>query len=366
MDRRTYLSGLAGGVMWLSGCGSDEESVTSETDSVTEGEATRSIAGTTESENPELPDPLRVNRTNPFFYSNDIPTDNFNGELALAMASDAEGIDLRGYLHEFPVVPWWDDTQKYQRTRERYVRHHQRCWRKAEQSGFSTLPPVEYGLYQRHEKPDSGAIGDTTPIGSAGTDAIVEAANSATREKPLVIAVGGPLCTVADAYLTDPSIRDKVIVFWRFRREGGEWNEFLSGWSATVVTRRLATVFCPAKGGPLVRESRVKMEFPDEPLKQYMLTKVYDGTGENPLAGGQKWEGDAISILSPAHPETRTGAEYLQFSGLKSHWAIGEVLPSFQTTNERTSTLIIPEHKHEKMNEAWWSHMKASSTWGET
>ena len=97
--------------MWLAGCGSDEESVTSETDSVAEQEATRSIAGTTESENPELPAPLRVNRTNPFFYSNDIPLDNYNGELALAMASDAEGIDLRGYLHEFPVVPLWDDTQ---------------------------------------------------------------------------------------------------------------------------------------------------------------------------------------------------------------------------------------------------------------
>jgi hypothetical protein len=311
-----------------------------------------------------LPPAAAVDGSNPFLYCNDIPLDNFNGELALAMASDADGIDLRGYVHEFPVVPWWDSAEKYRRLRDRYVRHHRKTRRKAEQSGFTGLPPAELGLYRRHERPSSGTIEETDPVGSAGTEAILDAAEGASPETPLVVAVGGPLCTVADAYLTDPSIRNRVVVFCRFRRAVDEWNAFLSGWSATVVVRRLRTVLCPAAGGPLVERSRVEEALPEEPLKRYMLTKVYEGTGENPLADGQKWEGDAVSILSAAHPAARTPPEYLRFDGLKSHWAIGEVLPSFRAATEETPTQVVSEHDHGVMNETWWGHMTDPTTWG--
>jgi inosine-uridine nucleoside N-ribohydrolase len=61
--------------------------------------------------------------------------------------------------------------------------------------------------------PESGSIKDTDPIGSPGTQSIINAARDASTENPLAVAVGGPLCTVADAYLTDPSIRDKIASF---------------------------------------------------------------------------------------------------------------------------------------------------------
>jgi len=304
-----------------------------------------------------------MDNSNPFVYINDIPPDNYNGELALGMASHEDGVDLKGYVHEFPKPPWWDD-EKYQKVKEEYVGHHRQCRRKAVESGFSDLPPAECGLYQRHDVPESGSIDDTEPIGSTGTRTIVAAAREASREKPLVVVIGGPLSTVADAYLVDPSIRDKIVVFCRFRRDIDGWNEFLSGWSATVATRRLRTVFCPASGGPLLKRSAVKRRLPDEPLKEYMLTKVYDGTSENPLSSGEKWEGDAVTTLSAAHPETRGSTEFLRFDGLKTHWALGKVLPSFLTTTEPTSTMVIPEHRHEEMNAAWWGHMAGPTTWG--
>jgi len=382
MNRRTYLALTAGGVPLISGCpGFQQSESNTSTGSIrtpaTDTPARQNTAATPPGETPSqtepgptstpiqrLPSPLAVDNTNPFVYLNDIPTDNFNGELALAMASDSDGVQLEGYLHEFPNVPWWDSKEKQTKAENRYANHHRIIRKKAAESGFTDLPPAETGVSSRHTKPQSEAIDETAPIGSAATDRIVAAANAASRENPLVIAAGGPLCSVADAYLTDPSIVDKVVVFCRIRPAIDGWNEFLSGWSLTIVTRKFQTVFCPASGGPLIKKSRVRNALPEKPLREYMLSKEYDGTGKNPLADGQKWEGDAVSILSGAHPSTRTGAVNLEFAGLKEHWALGEVLPSYNETTEETNTRVIPDHHHQPMNSAWWNHMTAASTWG--
>ena len=382
MKRRKYLTLAAGGVVALSGCpglqqpetatkknpdqdsqskGSVQTNPTSEVPS----QATDSTQKNTRTKTPrDLPSPLEVNDSNPFIYLNDIPPDNYNGELALAMASDDAGINLKGYLHEFPNVPWWDSTKKQTQARKRYIKHHKISRQKAEKSGFSNLPPAEMGLHSRHEKPDSERIDDTDPIGSAATERIVSAASDASPKNPLVITAGGPMCTVADAYLTDPSIANKVVIFCRIRPEVDGWNEFLSGWSLTVVVRRFQTVFCPASGAPLIKRTQVKNTLPDEPLREYMLEKVYEGTGKNPLADGKKWAADAVSLLSAAHPESRKPSKSLEFKGLKEHWKLGTVLPSFTETEAKTTTRVIPEHRHGRMNSIWWNHMSAPSTWG--
>jgi hypothetical protein len=382
VKRRVYLALCAGGLSGLAGCNGTREETPSPTRTPTPEPTTREGTGrrdTTREETPsstpgtsqdagvdlsELPSPLAVDGTNPFVYVNDIPLDNFNGELALAMASDADGVDLRGYLHEFPRPPWWDSDRKYERAKSLYVTHHRKTRELATRSGFTTLPPAELGLYDRHEKPRSGAIADTEPVGSPGTDTIVEAARSASRENPLVVAVGGPLCTVADAYLTDPSIADRVVVFWRGKPPLNDgWNGELSGWSATVALRSLRTVLCPAEGSPRITRTRVNDALPDTPLKEYILTKVYDGTGENPLAGGEKWAGDAVSILAAAHPETRQTVENLRVGGTQSHWALGPVLPSLSSVSSASALKIIRQNDHDAMNEAWWSHVGDPSTW---
>lgn len=341
MDRRAYLGLVAGGLTALSGC-SDSNSQSSV----------------------ELPDPMAVDSSNPIIYINDIPPDNFNGELALAMGSDSDGIDLQGYIHEFPPVPWWESASKYRETRDRLRDQHWHSHRLATESGFTNLPEPRAGLYDRHEMPESGSVPDTTPIGSPGTQSIIDAARDATTENPLAVAVGGPHCTLADAYLTEPSIREKVVVFCRMDQQVERWNAFLSGWSLTVVMRKLKTVLCPGQGAALIERPRVEESLPDEPLKEYMLNKVYTGTGENPLADGEKWAADAVSTLSPAHPDTRQQPRNLRFDGLKSHWALGRVLPSFSSTKTETSTLIIDQHNHPDMTDAWWSHMADQSTWG--
>jgi hypothetical protein len=58
----------------------------------------------------------------------------------------------------------------------------------------------------------SGRIDDIVPLKSEGSDLIVAAARRATPEMPLVVLAGGPLTTVANAYLTDPTIAPRMVV----------------------------------------------------------------------------------------------------------------------------------------------------------
>jgi hypothetical protein len=382
MKRRHYLALVASGTAGIAGCGGAPETATERTETATRRttEPPRTPASETRRPTDTPPEETEADRrrpnlealpavdtvdsSNPFVYVNDIPLDNFNGELALAMGSDADGVELAGYLHEFPVVPWWDGAEKFERAKELYAEHHERTRSKAVQSGFTDLPPAEFGLYDRHEKPDTGRVEDTEPIGSTGTDTIVEAAQNASRDNPLVVAAGGPLCTLADAYLTDPSIAERVVLFWRSGLDADGWNAALSGWSMTVVLRRMTTVICPANGGPRITRERVENELPDGPLTRYMLNKVYDGTNENPFGDdGVKWGADAIATLSPAHPETRGESRDLRLAGLKEHWKLGRVLQNLEPAAEPTNVRIIESHDHPKMNDAWWGHVADPTTW---
>lgn len=310
------------------------------------------------------PDPLAVDRSNPWIYVNDIPTDNFNGELALAMGSDDNGgVDLRGFIMEFPKPAWWDE-EKFQRVKSGYVSHHETTYQKAVDSGFTGLPPVEFGPFRRHEKPSSGNIEDTEPIGSAGTRRILEEAREATVENPLVVSCGGPLATVADAYLRDPSIAHKVVVYWRETpdEENQGWNSLLSGWSATIVAREMQLVLAPGAGGPVIERSELRNKLPDEPLRDYMLNKVYDGTGKNPLGDdGKKGEADAVSSMSPMYPQSRGEVQHVAVDGFEEHWKIKEEIPDLVTTSEETNIVLIEQHSG--LDSPWWGHMADPTTW---
>jgi hypothetical protein len=84
--------------------------------------------------------------------------------------------------------------------------------RLAQLSGLRNIPDLVAGAGERLVEPASGLIEDIKPKASAGSDLIVAEARKATPERPLVVVVGGPLTTVAQAYLTDPSIATRMVV----------------------------------------------------------------------------------------------------------------------------------------------------------
>jgi hypothetical protein len=83
----------------------------------------------------------------------------------------------------------------------------------ARRSGLKGIPDPVGGCDRVFSRPGSGRIEDTVIVRSDGSDLIVAEARKAGPEKPLLIFVGGPLNTVANAYLTDPSIADSMVIF---------------------------------------------------------------------------------------------------------------------------------------------------------
>jgi len=310
-----------------------------------------------QSTDPALPDPLAVDATNPVIYINDQSTDNFNGELVLAMAGTGI-IDLRGFIVGYPREPWMKESV-YEAAKAEYITHHREVRAKAEESGFSDLPPAELGVFAHQKAPASGVVEDTDPIGSPGTDLIIEEALTATHDRPLVIVAGGDLCTVADAYLTNPVIAGSVVVYWReqvedINKQAG-YNLRNSGWAAYIVLSRLATALDCEQGSPRITEEQVRRDVPS-PLREYMLTKQHWQYGL-PLRRGYRHDGDAKAIILAAFPETRGAARFHRVAGrAPAKWFGGALLlPRLESSDDPTHIVEISDihHSTEKWREVW-------------
>jgi hypothetical protein len=385
--RRSFLrrSALVSAAL-LTGCSADQRSATtrddgtrSRTESISSSEDlfTQENAGSsgrpTESERTgtteagrypgyeNLPDPLDVDSSNPLIYLNDHTTDNYMGELALAMA-DSGTADLRGFLMSYPREVWIN-TDKYQRIRSGFIENHKRVHRKAIQSGMTDLPPPQFGVFDQHDKPASGRIEDTDVIGSEGTRLIVEEARNASPEKPVVVAAGGDLCTIADAYLKDPSIADSLVVYWHeqvadINSQSG-YNVQNSGWSAYVALSRLSTVLDHNRGGFVITREEVEDRIPS-PLDEYMMTKEHWKWG-NPLRSTDwsergEWDaGDEKALLLAAYPGVRDGSNPMTVSGVQqADWPYNpkDVLPTVSPGDPDSKLIEIPGIQ--SSTEAFW------------
>jgi len=287
-----------------------------------------------------LPNPMEVDASNPFVYLNDQSTDNYMGELALAMA-DSGTVSLRAFILGYPREVWKKES-KYQSHREEYVRNHRKMYQKAVESGFERLPEPTLGVFEQHQKPPSGRIQDTETIGSDGTEAIVSAARSASPDSPVVIAAGGDLCTVADAYLMDPSIADSLVVYWHEQvadiNDQSGYNIQNSGWSAAVVLNRLAVVLDHSSGGFTITQAEVTDRIPS-PLDTYMQEKEHWKWG-NPLRSdtwsdrGEHDGSDEKALLLGVFPDTRSKTGTVSVSGIQSaewDYPSDQVLPVVET-----------------------------------
>ena len=142
----------------------------------------------------------------PIVYDNDWLKDTTDDEYLFAKASLGEA-DLRGLIL---TKDEWDKGRQYKVADGR--KDFESNLAILREAGFKHLPEITVGADRCLTVPPGGKIEDTAPVASAGTDLIVREARKATPEKPLVVIVGGPLLTVASAYLTDPSIADRMVV----------------------------------------------------------------------------------------------------------------------------------------------------------
>jgi len=185
---------------------------------------------------------LPVGPENPVIVTNDGPSDNWQGEFALLLAR-AAGRPLAGLLVS-TGGRWYDLDANMAGWQDLVAR--------ARASGIGDVPDPVRSASAPLVKPADGAIDSTTPNDSQGARFIVETSLVLGRpERPLVVATGGRLTDVADAYLLDPGVVERVVVVASLGTgfEGGEKvahmgvpNGEMDPWADVIVAQRFRYV----------------------------------------------------------------------------------------------------------------------------
>lgn len=146
---------------------------------------------------------LPVDERSPMILLNDGAFDNWQGEYAVLLANGG-GAELAAIV--VSASPAWTD-----------IKANYFGWRDlvfaARQSGLKNLPDPTASINSALKMPLSGKVEETTLNGSDGAWKIVDISRErALPYRPVVVATGGPLTDVADAYLIDPTVVDRVVV----------------------------------------------------------------------------------------------------------------------------------------------------------
>jgi hypothetical protein len=224
-----------------------------------------------------------IDGSNPIIYDNDWFTDVFDAYYIWARAS--LGIaNLRGVIVSRDM---WEHPN-YRYPVERCIEDAEKAVRFVRESGLQNIPDVTLGADRVLEIPESGIIEDSEFHSTPGSRLIIAEAKKATKEKPLVVIAGGPLTTVANALLEDPSISQTMIVFSLSTSHYGYNGK--DGWSANIVSKKANLVEWAA--GQFWDENSVFRyehfaNLPDNPLTKEMKRFIQTDLGiANQLGDG--------------------------------------------------------------------------------
>jgi len=182
---------------------------------------------------------LPVDERNPVILNNDGPSDNWQGEYAVLLAS-AQRLALAAIV--INTGGSWSNLDSNMAGWNHLVAA-------ARASGMRNVPDPLASVGPSLTRPDNGDIDATTPNRSIGAQFIVDASlRLAKTYRPLVVATGGRLTDVADAYLLDHTLPDRVVVvssLGTVSRDGarmGNPNGEMDPWADTIVVNRFRYV----------------------------------------------------------------------------------------------------------------------------
>ncbi len=148
-------------------------------------------------------EPLPVGPANPVILTNDGPSDNWHGEYA-ALFAHAGGPPLAGIVVSTGGM-WFDLEANLAGWQDLVLR--------ARASGLTNVPDPIPSVGVPLERPSNGDLDATVPNDSDGARFIVETSARLSRPGlPVVVTTGGRLTEVADAYLIDPTVTERVVV----------------------------------------------------------------------------------------------------------------------------------------------------------
>lgn len=182
--------------------------------------------------------PLPVDERNPVIIADDSATDNWMGEYAVLLANSG-GPPLAGII----VSPstYWPNVDSN-------VSDWNQLIAAARSSGLRNIPDVTASSGDPLVRPADGTIESTLPNRSAGARLIVEASSRLSMPgRPLVVASGTRLTEIADAYLIDPTVADRIVVVASLGTGGDSGamvgpNGDLDPWADWIVSQRFQYV----------------------------------------------------------------------------------------------------------------------------
>jgi len=297
---------------------------------------------------------LPYDNTNPVIYDNDWTNDYVDWYL-MALASVGD-INYRGISTSSSVPPY--NRHMTAEGLALQVEKRREIVRRGRNSGFRNIPDPIPGTKGNLIKPASGRIEDTQPLDSPGSRRIIEEAGKATPAEPLVVCAGGPLTAVANAYLLDNSIADKVVVAWLDNHNKGMtgFNGWSDGWAAFIVLERLRLVQFTVQSKPFAHVPKSRLHtLPDNEAREYMLASQPDVVSPEGDADGPP----AISLMRPDYVQS---AKRVSFGG----WTTrdGHEMPLFKD-DPNGRAIVITAVDQKVATEEWWRAMENPAAWGE-
>ncbi|QEH32049.1 Putative endoglucanase [Aquisphaera giovannonii] len=261
----------------------------------------------------------RLPKDCPVVYDNDWLGDTNDDEYLLAKAHLGQA-RLRGFILS---KDQWDNGRQYKVADGRA--DFERDLAIARRSGLRAVPEVTLGADRLLERPASGRVEDAKPVASAGTDLIVREAREASPQRPLVVIVGGPLCTVASAVLSDPSIADRMLVMMTDidgYNGSDPWANYVVATRCKLVNFGASPLGWPQRPGPPIMPPARFDALPDREITRSMK-KVALGFWERSTRKEKPDRDDGFADGAGTfllyRPETWTGVKKVRVSGAWSH-----------------------------------------------
>jgi hypothetical protein len=277
---------------------------------------------------------LPVDERNPVILVNDGWSDNWFGEYAILLANSG-GPPLAGIV-AVPTTYW------------PVVNDNAAGWRNlvtaGRASGLQGIPDVTASAGAPLPRPADGQIDSTAPNRSAGAQLIVDISRRLSLPaRPVVALVAAPLTVVADAYLIDPTVVDRVVVVAVLGSYSAP-NGFMNGpngdldpWAGWIVAQRFRYVQVSAyydQAGDVTSADLPSL--PQNPLGTFMAGKhpnIFDVPTASdqilPLAVGlPKF---AVGIQQVA-PDISAGFDAMQGPTLRpdaggNAWVVTQIAP---------------------------------------
>jgi hypothetical protein len=214
---------------------------------------------------------LPVDERNPVILTNDGISDNWQGEYAVLLANGG-GPKLAGII--VSSSPVWQDI-------DTNITGWRGLVKAARESGLRDIPDPIASIGPPLKPPASGQIEATTPNRSEGAHLIADTAmRLGLPYQRLVVVTGGRLTDVADAYLIQPLIAERILVVSSLgtaNATGGAMaapNGEMDPWADAIVTTRLPFVQVSAYYDQLTDVPDVRIsDLPPNPFGDWIARK---------------------------------------------------------------------------------------------